>query len=645
MLLPTTKAPDQQPVTLILPATLPTRAIVLGWAAFALAGVLLTLGRALFLSWRVRRQPRCTDARLVQDVTALALAAGVAPPRITLLESGGSPLVAPLSHLCVPQWTLSQLDQRQREAMLAHEIAHVRRRDPLWRVGTELVCCALFFQPLNRLAARRLGALAELACDAWAARVRDPRALAECLIACAEQIHTDAPMLATAMARRRSPLLERIRLLIEETPVSNPLRTHTLRIALALALPAALYLPAIGLQRLALAGETHASIEIQDGLFGKFMSLDIGQDDGSRLRAKVKGDIHFNGDESDVSDLSESAWIEETRGSSKRRIEMEEGKGGAVTRRFYLDGKEQAFDAEAKRWLAQVIPAMMRESGFDAAAREQRIHERGGADAVLDEIAKIHSDYSRRNYIEALAKQGTLTEAQITKAFALVATMGSDYEVRESLNSLLASQTLSTASQIALLGVVAHIDSDYEAREVLSELAPKLALDGGVGAAWIKALSGIQSDYEARVAISTLAERKDLRADLVEGLLQAASRISSDYEMRTALSELAPHIKRTPQLAAVYAKSAASINSDYERREALSALLEAVEIDASSAAAVLDAIAGIGSDYECSTALIDLAARMPADAALIKRYREVARKLGDYERGQAEKALDRFASL
>ena len=39
------------------------------------------------------------------------------------------------------------------------------------------------------------------------------------------------------------------------------------------------------------------------------------------------------------------------------------------------------------------------------------------------------------------------------------------------------------------------------------------------------------------------------------------------------------------------------------------------------------------------------AQRMPADAALVKRYRQIARKFGDYERGQAEKALDRFVEL
>jgi len=35
---------------------------------------------------------------------------------------------------------------------------------------------------------------------------------------------------------------------------------------------------------------------------------------------------------------------------------------------------------------------------------------------------------------------------------------------------------------------------------------------------------------------------------------------------------------------------------------------------------------------------------MPNDADLIERYRAVARRLPDYDRGEAERALDRFTS-
>jgi len=87
------------------------------------------------------------------------------------------------------------------------------------------------------------------------------------------------------------------------------------------------------------------------------------------------------------------------------------------------------------------------------------------------------------------------------------------------------------------------------------------------------------------------------------------------------------------------------IASDYEQRESLLALIRARGFGKAGATAVLDAAARIGSDYECREVLIALAQVMPNDADLIARYRNVARRLSDYERGQAERALDRFAAI
>jgi hypothetical protein len=72
------------------------------------------------------------------------------------------------------------------------------------------------------------------------------------------------------------------------------------------------------------------------------------------------------------------------------------------------------------------------------------------------------------------------------------------------------------------------------------------------------------------------------------------------------------------------------------------ATVEVSELDFTSVR-VLDAAAGIGSDHERVELLVELARVMPADGGLITRYREVARDLSDYERGVAERALDRFA--
>src|SRR5262249_38133273 len=161
----------------------------------------------------------------------------ISAPRVVLSQERGSPMALAPDLLCLPRWSVDELDARQRRAMLAHEVAHFRRRDPLWQLAYQAYSYALFFQPLHRLALRRLDQLAELACDDWARDAVDGRALAECLAACAERVVSNGPTLALAMARPRSPLIQRIQNLLEDAPMQHPIRTWVARIAVAIALP------------------------------------------------------------------------------------------------------------------------------------------------------------------------------------------------------------------------------------------------------------------------------------------------------------------------------------------------------------------------------------------------------------------------
>lgn len=104
------------------------------------------------------------------------------------------------------------LDAEQQRAALAHETAHVVRRDPEWLVAIELVTRAFFFQPLHRLARARVRASAEFLCDQWAVQqTQSPLALAKCLSAVAAWSEDDRLLAGvTAMARNDSAMIQRV---------------------------------------------------------------------------------------------------------------------------------------------------------------------------------------------------------------------------------------------------------------------------------------------------------------------------------------------------------------------------------------------------------------------------------------------------
>jgi beta-lactamase regulating signal transducer with metallopeptidase domain len=136
------------------------------------------------------------------------------------------PLALATGHILLPDRFLKELDSEQQRAALAHEVAHIARRDPEWRIAVEILERVLFFQPLNRLARVRLCEAAEFLCDEWAVRqAGSPLAMARCLSAVASwrSQADELPAGVSAMARSDSAMVRRVtRILNEPAHVARP---------------------------------------------------------------------------------------------------------------------------------------------------------------------------------------------------------------------------------------------------------------------------------------------------------------------------------------------------------------------------------------------------------------------------------------
>lgn len=105
------------------------------------------------------RVRRLSDRLGLRRTPRLWLVPGVVPP--LLVACGRAP------RLLVPAGLWARLDDDQRDALLLHELAHLRRGDPLVRL-LELAVVGLFWwYPLAWWAGRALRDAEELCCDAW----------------------------------------------------------------------------------------------------------------------------------------------------------------------------------------------------------------------------------------------------------------------------------------------------------------------------------------------------------------------------------------------------------------------------------------------------------------------------------------------
>jgi beta-lactamase regulating signal transducer with metallopeptidase domain len=223
------REPSLQPSALAIDWT---RWAVLGWAAGGLLLLTLLLNAARRLRTHLAGRRALTEGAMPRLLEELRASAGL---RRRVRLSVSPHLQAPIAmgslfpHIVVPPRAVEDLTPELQAPLLAHELGHIARFDPLWFDFCRLLETLFFFQPLNRLARRRLAACAEFQCDAWAVRrTGDRLSLARCLAEVAGWLVGEPrPLPACGMAELRSPLAERVTRILHAEPERSARRVPT----------------------------------------------------------------------------------------------------------------------------------------------------------------------------------------------------------------------------------------------------------------------------------------------------------------------------------------------------------------------------------------------------------------------------------
>jgi len=659
---PEAAAAPVRPVADASPAPAPTRfarrwwlpsqtrlallAAAAGWALVAAAGLLWLALQWAALAHACRRL--CTDVDEGWTHSLHALARHFGLKRTPALRTGArwaSPLIGPRGVVCLPDWCLAQLHGTQRDAVLAHELAHLARRDPAWRLASRVAACIGWMQPLNAVALRRLDALAEEACDARAARaVADRHAVAQALYACARELRSGrrATRLQVGMAATRSPLVRRIERLVSHDAAQAP-RGPSRRAWVMLALVVvggACLLPALKVR----GGELHPGQWrqlLEDALPGADTHVAVRSPDDD-IDVWIRGPATLRDDSDDLQ--SGQVTLRETADGVTRRLEVQAGNGATAVRRYEVDGQPHALDADGRRW-AERRWNMVVGTLLNPSQRIDRLLQRGGPEAVMQAIENPVDIGTQHALIEAWAGRRSLDEATVQRLIAAAdraEPAGDDHDRVLSLRDIARRQQLTPDQKQQFLQALSSRHADSDSAGALQALLMQLDAQTRAGtlAATADALRALPSDEQRREALSHALDAGT--ATSTELALKVSTGLASDHDHRELLEHVAKRLAGTTddELVARYADSARRMKGSGDRRSALLALVDSVPLHADGCMAVLNALDGIDNAGDLTPVLLALARRMPADPGLIARYRQVARVLPAYERGQVEQALD-----
>ncbi len=187
-----------------------------------------------------------------------------------------------------------------------------------------------------------------------------------------------------------------------------------------------------------------------------------------------------------------------------------------------------------------------------------------------------------------------------------------------------------------------------EGRQWLRENLPKLIRNSGVGAgkrvarflksggpaAVLAEISKIDGSYVKRVYFTELFKQASLTGEQYrQAMLQASREMKSDYDLSSLLISIADRIPADDASRAAYFTAAAGIHSDYEIGRVYSTMLKQGSVAPGLLAGILERAGSIGSDYQLSELLRQIVAQQPLDDRTRPLFfKALATVQSDYER-------------
>ena len=405
----------------------------------------------------------------------------------------------------------------------------------------------------------------------------------------------------------------------------------------------------------------------------------VWSDNLHRTELSLDGKVEFTDDDTGIKRLSRDGrfYLKETYLSKTRELRVDPDRDGQPEYAYWVNGRTRDFDAEARGWLAEMLPTIIRESGIGAEKRVRRILSERGVDGVLDEIELIRSDNATRRYFKALVEHGNLDSSQrertlrqaadqiasdshmarflktVSQAFLAdkglidpyldaVNTIRSDSHRRSVLGFVLERDSWSKEVQVRLLRSVKAIRSDSHKAALLRKLADSYALnDRELQKGYFDVIEGIRSDSHRRNTLSALLRRSPLEMSLRERVLRSVSTIRSDSHKSALLADFAERGLAEKDTHSSYMEAASSIRSDSHRRNALTALLHRGAPAKLVQEAILHSIRTMNSDSHKSTLMIAVAEQGFADDDVRSFYLSAASSINSdsHRRRALEKLL------
>ena len=352
---------------------------------------------------------------------------------------------------------------------------------------------------------------------------------------------------------------------------------------------------------------------------GPFNSTNISHD----------GDIRVSEDDRSVESISPGGYLKisiRTFGNSRELLINSDSRGN-LSYEFREGRQEIPYEPEGRRWLAEVLPDVIRSSGIDAERRALRIYARGGIDGFLDEISKIPGNTVMALYFSALLDQQTLNDGELEKLiYAIAGKMSSDTErgrlFREYQDSFLRNAGVATD----YFSAISRLSSSSEKGRIYREIDQPLDFtDRQMTDAYFAGIDRISSSTEAGSALRHTIATHRLTDYALGVLLRSTAKVSSSTESGRVLRTFTEINLDDPSVRESFFAAVDHLSSSTEAGSVLRDVLRKNKVDGASMVALLNSTRKIPSSTESGSVVRTISSINLADAQIREAYFNVIR--------------------
>jgi beta-lactamase regulating signal transducer with metallopeptidase domain len=647
--------------------------IVMAWAIGVFAMTLRLIG-----GWMLTRRLATRAAIAVSpsiDAAARAIARRLEIRRaVAILESGAVVVPTLVGWLkpvvLLPAAALAGLSPEQLQAVLAHELAHVRRHDYLVNLLQSMVETLLFYHPATWWVSAQIRAEREHCCDDLAVEVCGDRLVYASALA---ELTTLAGHRGLALAATDGSLLNRVqRILGSQRSMHEPAPAWPLLALVVLVAGAGA------------TGVTSATIVAGAANADQIAAIERAEADQARAEADQARAL--------AAQLREQAeWL--TREAARLRAEADMIRQsdaqlrGSTWLGDWTDASASAREGSSELRRDRAGAAFGREGGPpppapaappappappSASAREtsgELRRDRAGAASGREGGQDLGS---RGSGNMSWSNNGEKFSVKWTGAFRL-SEDEKGIEWVEDGATVTVTDGLILVSRVELRGKGGSVERNYwqngtrrdyepEGRLFLAAAIEKLIRhsgafarervarflkSGGADAVLAEIDRLADSSYVRRVYYTELLKQAPPSDALLGRVLQRVpTELKSDYDKATLLTQAAQSSSMTDTHRVAIARAVKSISSDYDQRRTLTAILTTRPLAAAVAAAVLEATASIRSNYDRAQVLVTVAESGGLTPATTPAFMEQVRSMtSSYEQRRVLTAVSANSSL